>query len=97
MALPRPWLRAQHVGQERFRSAVPVQNIVLAALLEIHHELDRDPRISRPARIGRVATVAVEIARVFVPGHLDFLETDFLRAFPQHGLAERGQVLKTRG
>src|SRR5829696_5948637 len=28
---------------------------------------------------------------------LHFLEADFLRALPQHGLAERGQVLQPRG
>ena len=64
VALARPGLRAQHVRQERFGGAIAMQDVVLAALLEIHHELHRDPRIARPARIGRVAAVAAEIAGV---------------------------------
>src|SRR5215475_9632906 len=62
MAPSGPWLRAQHVGQERFRRAVAMQDVVLAAFLEIHHELHRDPRAARPMRIGRIAAVAAEIA-----------------------------------
>ena len=69
VALARPGLRAQHVGQERFRGAVAVQNIVLAALLEIHHELHGDARVAGPLRIGRVAAVAAEIAGVVGLGH----------------------------
>ncbi len=97
VALARPGLRAQHVGQERLRGAVAVQNVVLAALFEIHHELHGDARVARPFRIGRAAAVAAEIARVTGLCHLDFLEADFLRALPQHGLAERGQVFQPRG
>ena len=69
VALAGPGLRTQHVGQERLRGAVAVQDVVLAALLEIHHELDRDARVARPARIGRVAAVAAEVAGVAGVGH----------------------------
>ena len=69
MALAGPGLRAQYVGQERFRRAIAVENIVLAAFLEIHHELDRDPRFAGPFGIGRVAPVASEVARVGRRGH----------------------------
>ncbi len=89
VALADPGLRAQHVGQKRLRRAIAVQDVVLAAFLEIDHELHRDPRGIRPFRIGRVAAVAAEVARVATArSHLDFLEADLLRALPQHGLAE---------
>ncbi len=87
MTLARPWLRAEHVGEERFRGAVTVQDVVLAALLEIDNELHRDPRIARPLRMRRVAAVAAEIARVAGLGHSDFLEADRQGALPQHALA----------
>ena len=61
---PGPWLRAQHIRQERFRGAIAMQNVVLAALFEIDHELHGDPRTAGPSRIGRVAAVAVEIAGI---------------------------------
>src|SRR3954452_20007039 len=64
MALSRPRLRAQYVGQEGFRCAVTVQNVVLAAFLEIDHELHGDPRIAGPARVRRVAAIAAEISRI---------------------------------
>jgi len=60
-------------------------------------ELHGDAGVARPFRIGRVAAVAAEIARVAGLSHLDFLEADFLRALPEHGLAERGQVFESRG
>ena len=69
VALAGPGLRTQYVGQERFRGAIAVENIVLAAFLEIHHELHRDPRVARPFGIGRVAPVAAEVARVSRRGH----------------------------
>jgi hypothetical protein len=71
-----------------------VQNVVLAALFEIDHELHGDPRPTGPARIGRVTPVALEIPRVSGLRHLRGLEADFLRTLPQHGLAERRQTLK---
>lgn len=73
-----------------------MQNVILAALFEIHHELHGNAGVARPLRIGRVAAVAAEIAGVSGLGHLDFLEGDILRTLPQHGLAERGEVLKAR-
>src|SRR5260370_9880 len=51
----------------------------------------------RRARSGRVTAVAMEGAGVTCFGHLRSLEADFLRALPQHGPAQRGQILKTRG
>src|SRR5580693_1359183 len=50
--LPWPGLRAQDIGQESFRCTVSVQDVVLAALFEVHHELHSQPRIRGPARIG---------------------------------------------
>ena len=61
MTLSGPGLRTQHVRQERFRCAVAVQDIVLAALFEIHHELHRDARAAGPFQIARFAAIAVEI------------------------------------
>ena len=92
MALSRPQLHAQYVGQERLRRAVAVQDVVFAAFLKVHDELHGGPRIARPARIGRVTAVTIEIPRF---GHLRGLEADFLRAVPQHGLAEGRQILQT--
>ncbi len=94
MALPRPRLRTQYIGQKRFRRAVTMQNVVFTALFEIHHELDGDPRIAGPAWMGRVPPIAVEIAGVPGFGHLHSLEADFLRALPQHGLSQSRQTLK---
>ena len=95
MALSRPRLRAQYVGQERLRRAFAVQDVVFAAFLKVHDELHGDPRIARPARIGRVTAVTIEIPGVSGFGHLRRLEADFLRAVPQHGLAEGRQILQT--
>src|SRR3954452_10048406 len=69
MALSRPRLRAQYVGQERFRCAVAMQDVVLAAFLEIDHELHRDPRIAGPARVRRVAAIAAEISGIARVSH----------------------------
>jgi len=57
-------LRADDVGQERLRGGVAVQHGVLAAFLVVQHELDRDPRAARPARMRRILAVAGEVARV---------------------------------
>src|SRR6188768_3129155 len=70
MALAGPGLRAQNVGQEGLRGAIAVEDIVLAAFLEIHHELDGNARVARPFGIGRVAPVAAEIARIGRRGHV---------------------------
>jgi hypothetical protein len=69
VALSRPWLRAEHIRQEGFRGGIAVQDIVLAALFEIDHELHRDPRAARPLRMGRVAAVAAEIAGISGVSH----------------------------
>src|SRR5262249_56608961 len=65
VALSRPRLRAKHVGEKGFRSGVAMQDIALSTFLVIHHELDGDARAARPARVGRIAAVAGEIARIF--------------------------------
>ncbi len=95
VALSGPGLRTQHVRQECLRGAVTVQNVVFAAFLEIQHELHGDARIAGPAWIGRIAAIAMEIPGISGLSHLHFLEADFLRALPEHGLAERRQILKT--
>src|SRR3954454_4944138 len=69
MALSRPWPRPQYVGQEGFGRAVAVQNVVLAAFLEVDHEPHRYPRIIGPACVQRVAAIAKESAGVWVRAH----------------------------
>ena len=64
VTLTRPRYRAKHVGQECFRCGVAMQDVALAAFLVVDHELHGDTRATRPARIGRVAAVTDEIARV---------------------------------
>jgi len=46
----RPGLRAQHIGQERLRGAIAVENIVLAAFLEFTTKLHRDRAL--PGHLG---------------------------------------------
>ena len=58
VALAGPGRGADDLGQESLRGAVPVQDVVLAALLVIDHELHADPRIAGPMRMGRIAAVA---------------------------------------
>ena len=62
--LARPGLRAEHVGEKRFRRGVAMQDVALAAFLVIDDELHGDARAARPARVGRVAAVADEVAGV---------------------------------
>ena len=62
-----------------------MQDIVLAALFEIHHELDRDPRVTGPAGIGRVAAVAAQIPGVSGVSHSSDPEPDLRRALAEHG------------
>ena len=64
VALAGPGLGAEHVGEKSLGGVVAVQDAVLAALLEIDHELQRHASAARPARIGRIAAVTGEIARV---------------------------------
>src|SRR5262249_14546080 len=65
VALPRPWCRAKHVGEKGFGRGVAMQDIALSTFLVIQHELHGDARAARPARVGRIAAVTGEIARIF--------------------------------
>jgi len=42
-----------------------MQDIALSTFLVIQHELHGDARAARPARVGRIAAVTGEIARIF--------------------------------
>ena len=64
VALARPGLRADDLRQERLGGRVAMQDVVLAALLVVEHELHGDPRAARPFRVGRVAAVADDVARI---------------------------------
>ena len=64
VTLPGPGRRAEHVGEEGLGGLVAVQDRVLAAFLEIDHELHGDARAAGPARIGRRAAIAGEVARI---------------------------------
>ena len=72
--LPRPGRRADDLGQEAFGSSVPVEDVVLAPLLVVDDELDADARSVRPARVGRIAAVADEIAGIAVSTILSCLD-----------------------
>ncbi len=69
MALSGPGLRPQHIGEERLGGRIAMENIVFAALLEIHHELDGDAGAIGPARVRRIAAIAAQVARVACVGH----------------------------
>ena len=64
VALAGPRRRAEHVRQEGFGGLVAVQDRILAAFFEVHHELHGDAGLARPAWIGRRAAIASEVARV---------------------------------
>ena len=64
VAHARPGLRADDLREERLRGRVAVEDVVLAALLVVDDELDRDARAARPVRVGRVAAVADHVARI---------------------------------
>jgi hypothetical protein len=57
-------LYAEHVAEKRFGLRIAVHDAAFPALFEVHDELDGDPSIAGPARIGLVAAVALEIARI---------------------------------
>ena len=65
----RPGLSADDLGQERFGGGVAVQDVVLAALLVIDDELDRDARLVRPVGERRGAPIADHVARIGFVGH----------------------------
>jgi hypothetical protein len=54
--------RADDLVQERLRRRVALERRVLAALLVVEDEADGDPGPIRPARVGRVRSVADEVA-----------------------------------
>ena len=60
---------ADDLGQELLRTAVAMQDAILAALLNIQHELHGDAGISRPACLGWIAAVADQIAWIRGIGH----------------------------
>ena len=64
VALPGPGLRAENIGEECLRRGVTMERVTLPALLVVHHELHADARASRPARVGRIAAIAYEVARI---------------------------------
>ena len=66
VALARPGRGADDLRQERLGGEVAMQNVVLAALFVIDHELQRDPRPARPIRERRRAAVSSHVARVFL-------------------------------
>ena len=55
--------RADDLVEERLRGGIALERRVLAALLVVEHEAERDPRSAGPARVGRRRAVADEIAR----------------------------------
>src|SRR5690606_12454041 len=69
VTLARPGRRADDLGQERFRGGIAVQDIVLAALLVIYHELHGDSGIARPAWMRRRAAITDHVARIDVGAH----------------------------
>ncbi len=60
----RERLRADDLGQEGLRRRVAVQHAVFRAFLVVQHELQRHPCAARPLRMGRVAAVAGQVARI---------------------------------
>jgi len=69
VALARPRLRADDLGQERLGGRIAVQDAVLAALFVIDDELHAHARIARPPRVRRISPVADEITGIPIPGH----------------------------
>jgi hypothetical protein len=64
MALAGPGRCAQHVDQEGLRGGVAVQDIILATLFIVEHELHRDVGAAGPVGVGRIWAVAVEVAGI---------------------------------
>jgi hypothetical protein len=52
-----------HVGQNVLGDGIAVENAALATGLDIEIEVDRDPGVARPSRVGRCAPVSLEISR----------------------------------
>jgi hypothetical protein len=63
---------ADDLGQERLGGHVAMQDVVLAALLVVQHDLHGDLRAARPARVGRGRAVAGHVAGVAGHIHLNF-------------------------
>src|SRR5690349_179544 len=68
---PRECSGVEQLGQELLTASVAVQHAILAALLVVEDELHRNARITRPARMGPIATVARQVARIAlaISGH----------------------------
>jgi len=46
-------------GQKGLGSWIPVEDRVLRAFFVVDHELQRDPGLARPLRVGRLGAVAI--------------------------------------
>ena len=72
VALAGPGLGADDLGQERLGGGVAMLDAVLAAFLVVQHDLDRDARAARPARVwwgGAMADQVAAVAAWLHPGH----------------------------
>ena len=58
--------------QQRLRAGIAVQDVVLAALFVIDHELDRDARAVRPFGTRWIAPISHHVARINI-AHVAFL------------------------
>src|SRR5207244_5772904 len=61
---------ADDLLQERLGLGVAVQDGPLAALLVVHHDLEREAGAARPLRIRRRLPVADQVARIYPGGGL---------------------------
>ena len=64
VALPRPGRGAHHIGQERLRAGIAVQDAVFAPFLIVEDELHGHMGASGPVGLGRIGAVAMHVAGV---------------------------------
>jgi hypothetical protein len=62
-------LRAPHgrkadVGQHGFRNRIAVQHVAFSAALVVEGDLQREPRLAGPLRIGQAAAVSDHVTRI---------------------------------
>ena len=74
-----------------------MQNVVLAALFVIDHELQRDPRPARPVREWRRAAVSSHVARVFLlhltpPERARLARYDRRRTYDGRAVGSKGRI-----